>query len=147
MEISLLQPRILAVHSCISTSIKIDLELLCELKSRSLSSHCLHKNYRIELKNILYSSSTFSGACENITGSSYIYNVHSRRRSEQEECQNIYPAVYLVAIFFAISLAFSALSSDNLFRTNPSPLHSEQIPEPPQSSQVFVGVCQLQSQS
>lgn len=43
-------------------------------------------------------------------------------------------------MFFAFNLAFSALESDILFTTNPSPLHSEQIPEPPQSSQGRVGV-------
>ena len=51
----------------------------------------------------------------------------------------LYPAVYLVAAFLALSLAFSAFPSESLLRTNPSPLHSEQIPEPLQSSQVFKG--------
>nr|GMD71261.1 hypothetical protein Iba_chr12eCG14230 [Ipomoea batatas] len=55
----------------------------------------------------------------------------------------IYPAVYLVAAFFDIILALSALSSDSFFGTNPSPLHSGQMPEPPQSSQIFVGACLL----
>lgn len=45
--------------------------------------------------------------------------------------------MYLLAIFFAVNLAFSALSSDIFLSMNPSPLHSEQIPEPPQSSHVF----------
>lgn len=47
--------------------------------------------------------------------------------------------MYRVAIFFAVSLALSALSSDSFFNTNPSPLHSEHIPEPSQSSQVLKG--------
>lgn len=45
--------------------------------------------------------------------------------------------MYRVAIFFEAILAFSALSSDNVLSINPSPLHSAQIPEPPQSSQTF----------
>lgn len=49
------------------------------------------------------------------------------------------PAVYLVAAFCDVNLALSALASDNLFSTNPSPLHSEHTPEPPQSSHVLVG--------
>lgn len=44
-----------------------------------------------------------------------------------------------VAIFFAANLARSALSSDSFFSTNPSPLHSEHKPEPPQSSHVIKG--------
>lgn len=52
-----------------------------------------------------------------------------------------YPAVYRVAMFFAAILALSALSSDSFLSTNPSPLHSAQIPEPPQSSQVFKELC------
>lgn len=55
----------------------------------------------------------------------------------------IYAAVYLVAMFFAFSRAFSALSSDSFLSTNPSPLHSEHIPEPPQSSHVFNWICNL----
>lgn len=47
--------------------------------------------------------------------------------------------MYLVAAFLALSLAFSALPSESLLSTNPSPLHSEQIPEPLQSSQVLKG--------
>lgn len=47
--------------------------------------------------------------------------------------------MYLVAIFLAFSLAFSALPSVNFLSVNPSPLHSGQIPEPPQSSQGFEG--------
>lgn len=41
-------------------------------------------------------------------------------------------------MFFEASLAFSAFSSDSFFKTNPSPLHSEQIPEPPQTSHSFI---------
>ena len=52
---------------------------------------------------------------------------------------NTYPTVYLVAIFFAFNLAFSALPSDKRFSTNPSPLHRGHSPEPPQSSHVLVG--------
>lgn len=55
----------------------------------------------------------------------------------QRERERGHPAVYRVAIFLANNLAFSALSSDILFSTNPSPLHSAQIPEPPQSSQTL----------
>ena len=40
-------------------------------------------------------------------------------------------------MFLACDLALSALSSDRFLSTNPSPLHSEHIPEPPQSSQTF----------
>lgn len=54
---------------------------------------------------------------------------------------NYYPAVYRVAIFFAVSLAFSAFASDSFFRTNPSPLHSGQIPEPRQASHSFIEAC------
>ena len=55
----------------------------------------------------------------------------------------MYPAVYRVAIFFAVNLALSALASDSFLSTNPSPLHSEHMPEPPQSSQIFKGICFL----
>lgn len=47
--------------------------------------------------------------------------------------------MYLVAAFFAINLALSELSSESFFSTKPSPLHCGQTPEPPQSSQIFVG--------
>lgn len=57
----------------------------------------------------------------------------------ERERERTYPAVYRVAIFFAVSLALSALSSDIFLNTNPSPLHSEHIPEPSQSSHVLKG--------
>lgn len=63
------------------------------------------------------------------------------KKSEIDRKKTAYPAVYLVAAFFDINLALSALSSDNLLTTNPSPLHSEHIPEPSQSSHVLVGAC------
>lgn len=43
-------------------------------------------------------------------------------------------------MFFAVSLALSAVSSDSFLSTNPSPLHSGHIPEPPQSSHVLRGI-------
>ena len=67
-------------------------------------------------------------------------NFRERERERERESMKEYPAVYRVAIFFAVNLAFSALSSDNFLSTNPSPLHSEHMPEPPQSSQTFVGI-------
>lgn len=47
--------------------------------------------------------------------------------------------MYRVAIFLEANLALSALSSESLLRTKPSPLHSGHIPEPPQASQIFIG--------
>lgn len=57
-----------------------------------------------------------------------------------------YPAVYLVAIFFAAILALPALSSVNFLSMNPSPLHSAQIPDPPQSPQTFEGLCRMRKE-
>lgn len=51
--------------------------------------------------------------------------------------------MYRVAASFASILALAALSSDKFLSTNPSPLHSEQMPEPAQSSQVFIGISEV----
>lgn len=59
----------------------------------------------------------------------------------RETQKKVYPAVYRVAIFLEANLALSALSSESLLRTKPSPLHSGHIPEPPQASQIFIGTC------
>lgn len=69
--------------------------------------------------------------------------MQSKVTEGRESQSKMYPAVYRVAIFFAVNLALSALSSDSFLSTNPSPLHSEHIPEPPQSSHVFKGTCFL----
>lgn len=61
-----------------------------------------------------------------------------QKKDQRREFNYYYPAVYRVAMFFEASLAFSAFSSDSFFKTNPSPLHSEQIPEPPQTSHSFI---------
>lgn len=102
-----------------------------------------HRNYRSGQKSISYNNSTSLEACKNVIDNSY-YKCYNDIRDlvKRRSCvQMSYPAVYLVAAFAAIILAFSALLSDSFFSTKPSPLHSEQMPEPPQSSQSFVKAC------